>query len=202
MSIVKALLNKISKIEHGFKHIIDAGQVILRDGSLDHFQLAENFIEYKQSYQIRMLGTYLLGDLAVTNIKALQVLEKVVSKDENWRVQEMLGKSFDAYCKNKGYEKALAKIEFWVKHKNSNIARAVTEGLRIWTGRDFFRENPKTAIELISSNKGTESLYLRKSIGNALRDIKKSFPQEINEEISKWDKKDNKVAFIVNLINK
>jgi 3-methyladenine DNA glycosylase AlkC len=104
--------------------------------------------------------------------------------------------------KKTGYEKALPQIEFWIKHKNSNIARAVTEGLRIWTGRDFFRENPEIAIALISLNKWTESLYLRKSIGNALRDIKKKFPEKIKKEISKWDKQDNKIAFIVQLINK
>lgn len=199
---MKALLDKISKIEHGFNHIIEAGQVILQDDRIDHFELAQGFIESTQTYQVRMLGTYLLGELSVINKKALELLEKTVSQDENWRVQEMLAKAFDAYCKNKGYEKALVKIKFWIKHKNSNIARAVTEGLRIWTSRDFFKENPKTAIELISSNKRTESLYLRKSVGNALRDIKKKFPQEIREEIYTWDKQDKKIEFILKLINK
>lgn len=199
---MKALLDKISKIEHGFNHIIEAGQVILQDDRIDHFELAQGFIERIQPYQVRMLGTYLLGELAMINKKALELLEKTVSQDENWRVQEMLAKAFDAYCKNKGYEKSLVKIKFWIKHKNSNIARAVTEGLRIWTSRDFFRENPKTAIELISSNKRTESLYLRKSIGNALRGIKKKFPEEIREEISTWDKQDKKIEFILKLINK
>ena len=66
-----------------------------------------------------------------------------------------------------------------------NIKRAVTEGLRIWTNRDYFKENPKVAIELIASNKATDSEYLLKSIGNDLRDIKKKHPQEIENEISK-----------------
>jgi hypothetical protein len=96
---MKELLNRILKIEHGFNHIIEAGQVILQNEHPDHFQLAENFIESTQPYQVRMLGTYLLGELAVFNKKALGVLEKTVSKDENWRVQEMLAKAFDAYCK-------------------------------------------------------------------------------------------------------
>ncbi|MCH5685069.1 hypothetical protein LWM68_12925 [Niabella sp. W65] len=96
---MKELLNRILKIEHGFNHIIEAGQVVLQNEHLDHFQLAENFIESTQPYQVRMLGTYLLGELAVFNKKALGVLEKTVSKDENWRVQEMLAKAFDAYCK-------------------------------------------------------------------------------------------------------
>ena len=28
-----------------------------------------------------------------------------VSKDDNWRVQEVLAKAFDEFCKNTGYEK-------------------------------------------------------------------------------------------------
>ena len=30
-----------------------------------------------------------------------------VSKDDNWRVREVLAKAFDEFCKNTGYEKAL-----------------------------------------------------------------------------------------------
>lgn len=37
-----------------------------------------------------------------------------------------------------------------------------------------FRDNPKIAIELISEHKSDDSEYLRKSVGNALRDIGKN----------------------------
>lgn len=132
-----------------------------------------------------MLGTYLLGELSKSDNNALLILEDIVSKDENWRVQEMLAKAFDAYCNAKGYKDCLEKIKCWIGSENVNIKRAVTEGLRIWTNRDYFKENPKVAIELIASNKATDSEYLLKSIGNDLRDIKKKHPQEIENEISK-----------------
>ena len=54
-----------------------------------------------------------------------------------------------------------------------NHRRAVTEGLRIWTSRPFFKDNPKEAIRLLSEYKTDENEYVRKSVGNALRDISK-----------------------------
>ena len=47
------------------------------------------------------------------------------------------------------------------------------EGLRIWTNRPFFKTNPALAIKLLSQHKADPSEYLRKSVGNALRDIGK-----------------------------
>lgn len=38
-----------------------------------------------------------------------------VSKDDNWRVQEVLAKAFDEFCKNTGYEKALPIIDEWLE---------------------------------------------------------------------------------------
>ena len=85
----------------------------------------------------------------------------------------MLAKAFDEICKYKGYESSLPLIEEWINDNNPNVVRAVTEGLRIWTNRPFFKENPMIAIALISKHKEDESEYLRKSVGNALKDISK-----------------------------
>jgi len=37
----------------------------------------------------------------------LAFMRDEVSKDDNWRVQEVLAKAFDEFCKKTGYEKAL-----------------------------------------------------------------------------------------------
>lgn len=168
------LLENIVKIEHGFKHIIEAGNLLLKNDGTDHLPMAKRFIETNQVYQIRMLGVYMLGEISHTNPVALHILKNSIPKDKNWRVQEMLAKAFDSYCKHIGYEYALPEIESWINNENTNIKRAVTEGLRIWTSRDFFKQHPEIAIELISRNKLTDSEYLSKSIGNSLRDIRKN----------------------------
>ena len=38
-----------------------------------------------------------------------------VSKDDNWRVQEVLAKAFDEFCKQTGYEKSLPVIDEWLQ---------------------------------------------------------------------------------------
>jgi hypothetical protein len=202
MTAVKELLDKITGIEHGFNHTIDAGEIILKDTVLKPMELAQIFIEPQQPYQIRMLGTYLFGALAANNSEALHILEETISNDKNWRVQEMLAKAFDNYCKIKGYENSLPKIKFWLAHNNTNVKRAVTEGLRIWTGRDYFKENPAEAVSLISSNKHTDSIYLAKSIGNSLRDIHKKHKEIVDAEVLNWDLSEKGLAFIHKLIYK
>ena len=155
-----------------------------------------------KDYQVRMLATTMLGKLANENNNALCFLKEQVSKDSNWRVQEMLAKAFDEVCKRRGYEKSVPLIEEWINDKNPNVARAVTEGLRIWTSRPFFKEHPIMAIALISKHKGNESEYLRKSVGNALRDISKKHADLVGQEVLKWDLSKPRILFTYKLASK
>ena len=72
--------------------------------------------------------------------------------------------------------------------------RAVTEGLRIWTGRNYFDTHPRVAIDLLSRLRNDESDYVRKSVGNALRDISKKHREMVRNELSKWDIKNKQIA--------
>lgn len=114
----------------------------------------------------------------------------------------MLAKAFDEICKYKGYESSLPLIEEWINDNNPNVVRAVTEGLRIWTNRPFFKENPLIAIALISQHKDDESEYLRKSVGNALKDISKKYPDLIQQEVIQWDLSNPRILFTYKLATK
>lgn len=198
---MRALIEKVKKIEHGFNHIIEAGDEILSKEGLNHFELSKKYL-LDDSYQVRMLATYLLGQLSPENPKALVVLETQVASDDNWRVQEMLAKAFDHYCKTIGYKNSLSTIEKWLADSNPNVKRAVIEGLRIWTSRPYFKENPALAVKLISKPKSEDSEYLRKSIGNALRDVAKKNRELVEMEIACWDPEDKKLAYIIRLVTK
>ena len=202
MKNINEILNHIQQIENGFKHINDGATEIMKMYPQKQcFELALDLFGNK-AYQARMLATTVLGRLATTNDDALYFLKEQVSTDENWRVQEMLAKAFDEVCKRRGYEKSVPLIEEWINDNNPNVIRAVTEGLRIWTSRPFFKEHPTMAIALISKHKGNESEYLRKSVGNALKDISKKHADLIRQEVKLWDLYNPRILFTYKLASK
>ena len=152
-------------------------------------------------YQVRMYGVFLFGYLS-TDKEILTFMREEVSKDDNWRIQEVLAKSFDEFCKSIGYEKTLTVIDEWLNHDNPNTRRAVTEGLRIWTSRPYFKENPKEAIRRIANLKEDKSEYVRKSVGNGLRDISKKFPELIKDELNTWKLENKEINQVYMLANK
>ncbi|MDO4790178.1 MAG: DNA alkylation repair protein [Porphyromonas sp.] len=196
------ILNRIEQVEHGFKHINwGADEVMSLYGEKSCFKIALDLFK-KESYQARMLATVILGHLADSNEEALLYLKNVVSTDANWRVQEMLAKAFDEICRKRGYEASLSLIEEWMSVENPNTIRAVIEGLRIWTSRPFFKDRPLLAIELISRHKSHPSEYLRKSVGNALRDIGKKHRGLLLGELQNWDLSDPLLLFTYKLVMK
>lgn len=182
---IASLEKEFSLIENGFKE--EEKRALADYQSNDNAYTKElAFLAFKSNvYQVRMYGVFLFGYLSEQD-DILAFMRDEVSKDDNWRVQEVLAKAFDEFCKKIGYEKALPAIDEWLKNNNPNTRRAVTEGLRIWTSRLYFRENPNEAIERIVSLKEDASEYVRKSVGNALRDISKKFPGLIKAELNNW----------------
>jgi 3-methyladenine DNA glycosylase AlkC len=131
-----------------------------------------------------MFGVYIIG--LIGNKKALDFLKNTVSKNPSWQIQEFMAMTFDNYCKKNSYKKSLAVINEWLNNKHENVRRAVTEGLRNWIKRPYFKDNPEEAIKILSKHKIDESEYVRKSVGNALKDISKTYPELIKKELTKW----------------
>jgi len=199
---MKEVIERLSKIENGFKPIeFEANNIFVSNSISESMKLAVGLID-NELYQVRSLAVFLLGYISSKDLAALQILKTKVSNDKSWQVQEILAKSFDQYCKDTGYEKSLTVIEDWLNDKNPNVCRAVTEGLRIWTGRPFFKTNPQVAIQLISQHKANESEYLRKSVGNSLRDISKKHKELVEKEVSTWDLSNKLIHFTYKFVVK
>lgn len=153
-------------------------------------------------FQIQALSVFICGYIAHEYRPALSFLENEVIHHSNWRVQEVLAMAFDSYCKSIGYEQALPIIKQWLQGDNDKQRRAVSEGLRVWTSRPFFKDNPKVAIQLLAALKSDPSEYVRKSAGNALRDISKKNPELIRSEIDNWDLSDKRIAQVYKLAHR
>lgn len=134
-----------------------------------------------------MLAALVMGRLAARSRESLALLRERVSQDDDWRVQEMLAQAFDTYCADISYEQALPVIRDWLADPNPNVRRAVTEGLRIWTSKPYFCDHPDLAIRLLSRLRDDESDYVRRSVGNALRDISRKHKALVQSELAKWD---------------
>ena len=198
---IKNLEKEFSIIKNGFKEQEKKAINDYKSNGIEYIKELAFLAYHSEVYQVRMYGVFLFGYLS-TDKEILTFMRDEVSKEENWRVQEVLAKSFDEFCKSIGYEKTLTVIDEWLNHDNPNTRRAVTEGLRIWTSRPYFKENPREAIRRIANLKEDKSEYVRKSVGNALRDISKKFPELIKDELNTWKLENKEINQVYMLANK
>lgn len=154
------------------------------------------------NFQIQEVGVFLLGYAAQSESGALAFLRETVSSHENRKVQETLAMAFDLHCKAIGYETALPLIQDWLSDSRANVRRAASEGLRVWTSRPYFKGHPEAAVELLSTLRSGKSEYVRKSIGNALKDISKKYPQLVRTELHTWDLAQKDVRKVYRLAGK
>ena len=185
-SYILNLEKEFSLIENGFKEQESRALADYKAKGAEQCKELARLAYSSEVYQVRMYAVFLFGHLSDRE-EILAFMRYEVSKDENWRVQEVLAKAFDEFCKKVGYEQALFTIDEWLKNGNANAKRAVSDGLRIWTNRPYFKDNPDEAIWRLASLKDSASEYLRKSVGNALKDISKKFPNLVKTELDSWD---------------
>jgi HEAT repeat protein len=200
--MITSLIKHVQKTQYGFTDILRAAEEVFASQSAAEILPLAKELYASGVDQARMLATFLFGKLSAKSKTSFTFLRKQVSKDKDWRVQEILAKAFDQYCSDIGYEQALPVIEDWLSDSNPNVRRAVTEGLRIWTGRDYFCDHPDLAINLLVQLKADESEYVRKSVGNALRDISRKHKDLIRAEVEKWDISDRHIKQTYKLASK
>ena len=198
---VEGLEREFSAIERGFLH--EQCRARFDYGSFDREQaLRVAYLAYRSEvYQVRMYAAFLLGHLS-QDPNVLSFLRDEVSGDTNWRVQEVLAKAFDDFCAVRGYEEALPVIDEWLGDPRPGVRRAVTEGLRIWTSRPYFRDRPGSAIARLSRLRSDANEYVRKSVGNALRDISKKYPELVAVELGTWNLETKEVSQVYRLASK
>jgi len=181
----------VGTVEHGFsRHLAEADRLAAILTPEDRFDAAHALLQDERD-AVRMLAVTLCETILRENpplaADVLAWLRETVSADPSWRVQEMLARAVDAHCAAVGYEAALPEIASWLGDERANVRRACSEGLRIWTGRPYFREHPEVAVGMLAPLRADSSHYVRTSIGNALRDISKKHPDLIAAEVATWD---------------
>ena len=198
---IRSLETEFSLIENGFKEEERGALADYKSNGTEYIKEVAFLAYQSDTYQVRMYGVFLFGFLSEQK-DILVFMRDEVSKDDNWRIQEVLAKAFDEFCHKTGYEKALPIIDEWLADNNPNTRRAVIEGLRIWTSRPYFKDKPNEAIRRIVLLKEDSSEYVRKSVGNALRDISKKFPELIRAELNNWKLDSKEINQVYKLASK
>jgi 3-methyladenine DNA glycosylase AlkC len=199
---VKRIETKVTKVQHGFREMREEAMDIVRHGSVSESMDIAERLYASDKYQVRMVAVFVFGYISSESDHAVSFLRKKVSNDKSWQVQEIFAQAFNEFCRKIGYEKALPIIRDWLEDSNPNVKRAVTEGLRIWNQRDYFKEHPDVAVRLLAKLKNDESEYVRKSVGNALRDISRREKDLIRKELATWDDSNPRIKFTRDLAGK
>jgi 3-methyladenine DNA glycosylase AlkD len=202
MDKIEKLIQRVQNTKHGFLDIQKAAnEVVDEQPAKDSLRIAKQLFT-SETYQARCLATFIFGHMAKVSNESLNFLKFHVSQDNDWRVREILAKVFDRYCADVGHEQALPVIKEWLADSSPNVRRAVTEGLRIWTSRPYFRDHPDIAIKLLSQLRDDDSQYVRRSAGNALRDISRKHEAAVKTELQKWDVSNKRIEQTYKLASK
>lgn len=189
------LRERAEKTTHGFTDLSKMADELISGHPPDQVKQIAYNLYTQPTPQPRMVAVLIYGYLAAGGDRdVLATLHESVSADVDWRVQEMLARAFDQVCRIRGYEKAVPLIESWLGDTRPNVRRAVSEGLRIWTSRPYFKQHPEHAIGLLSTLRADESDYVRRSAGNALRDISRKHADLVRADLATWDQADARIA--------
>lgn len=171
---IEGLRSRAREVQHGFKDLV-AMAAEIEERHDDPLKTAEELWGCPE-HQSRMVAVIVWGDLAFRHPELLDRLRTEVSRDADWRVQEMLARSLTRWCADTGWAAAVPTLVDWLADPRANVRRAATEGPRVWTSRDYFRQHPDEAVRILRGQLADPDDYARRSAENALRDVLKRYP--------------------------
>jgi 3-methyladenine DNA glycosylase AlkC len=118
------------------------------------------------------------------NIKS--ILKEWGSNDD-WKVREGAIYPIISGLK-KNPEKVLEILAKWVNHENEYIRRLVAESLRPKATVKWLRNPEKNdkVLDILTEMRKDPSLYVRKSVGNNIKDLSKYMPEKMLRLMESW----------------
>ncbi|MHA1378323.1 MAG: DNA alkylation repair protein [Candidatus Helarchaeota archaeon] len=141
-----------------------------------------------------IFAIYLASQLALDNFDLIFEKIKKWAKDENWTIRECARAPLLSGLK-KNRQKIFRLYKKWVNEEDPNLRRIVAETLRPLAVNKWLRDPNKNdeVLEILTELNHDESIYVRKSVGNNLKDLTKYMPDKILDLIEKWLKDKNKL---------
>jgi 3-methyladenine DNA glycosylase AlkC len=126
------------------------------------------------------------------------IIEKIViwANNEDWEIRE--NAIYPIFRENAIYpilsglknnrKKALDLLSSWVDSENANIRRFVAESLRPKADVKWLRDSTQNddVLKILTVLNHDESIYVRKAVGNNLKDLTKYMPDKILKLTEDW----------------
>jgi len=121
--------------------------------------------------------------------KIITTLIEEYANDNEWSIRESTGSAILAGLK-KNPEKTLEFLFDWVDSENENLRQIVSESSRPMAEVKWLRDPTKNdkILELLTLLRMDPSIYVRKSVGNNLKDLSKYMPEKVLDLMEKWIK--------------
>jgi 3-methyladenine DNA glycosylase AlkC len=106
---------------------------------------------------------------------------------EDWMVRETAGGAIIAGLK-RNPKLVLKQLMLWACSTNENLRRLASESVRPWTEIKWMRDPTKNddILKILWILRKYSSEYVRKSVGNNLKDLSKYMPEKILTLLEKW----------------
>ncbi len=142
---------------------------------------------HMKNYAIALMGE--LATFSEENFQKAMLQTKIWAEHPHWEIREMSGQVI-----RKGLKvfpiKSLAILKEWSTSESDNLRRLSIESLRPLADIKWLRDPKKNdcILEILALNKADSSIYVRKSVGNNLKDLTKYMPEKILTLVREWIK--------------
>ncbi|MFX0124986.1 MAG: DNA alkylation repair protein [Candidatus Hodarchaeota archaeon] len=183
------------------KNIVEGCFNLLEEkSSIDFIDYCTEIFNYAESKDDNYLRNFALILLAKSSTLSIEALEKGLKHIKtnyanhlNWEMREI-----SAYTIREGLrvfpEVTIAILKEWLNNNpNANVRRLVAESLRPMADIKWLRDPEKndSILDILIKLKADESEYVRKSVGNNIKDLSKYMPVKTLDFVEDLIKKAN-----------
>ncbi len=149
-----------------------------------------NYGEQTQSLLLQHFALLLLSEDIFNHpddFEQITPLIEFYANHEDWTIRESITFTIRAGLKN-NITNTLTYLFKLARSKNENYRRLVSESLRPMSDIKWLRDPDKNeeVLKILTLLNSDSSLYVRKSVGNNLKDLTKYMPEKILDLVDKW----------------
>ena len=143
-----------------------------------------------QNRNIQHFALLFAAEVILSNPKLFKFLVPLIeiwADHEDWAIRETTSYTI-IYGIKKDPKAVFPFLMNWTKSDNENLRRIVSESLRPMAEVKWLRDPKKNdkVVEILTILNKDPSIYVRKSVGNNIKDLSKYMPEKILDLMEQW----------------